>query len=102
MASRLLSVRRREFCGLAALAVSLLLAPALRAEVPKPDEILPLGEVRERSIAAGETQAWRVTVAPGMTALVTVEQRSIALVVEARPAADRNLVAATGSGDRWG
>jgi CHAT domain-containing protein/tetratricopeptide (TPR) repeat protein len=102
MAPRLLSVRRRGFCGLAALAVSLLLAPALRAEVPNLDETLPLGEVRERDIAAGETHAWRVTVAPGTVALLTVEQRSIALVVEARRAADRDLVAATGSGDRWG
>ena len=102
MAPRLSSVRRRGSCGLAALAVSAFLAPAIRAEAPDLTEILSPGEVRERAIAAGETQGWRVTVAPGTAVLVTIEQRSIALVVEAHGAADRGLIAVTGSGDRWG
>src|SRR6478672_11271744 len=102
MASRLLSVRRCGFCRLAALAVSLLLAPALRAEVPKPDEILALGEIRERDIAAGETHAWRVTVAPDQALAVVVELRSLALDLEARRLAGGTQVGVRAGDDRWG
>src|SRR4051794_22833275 len=84
MRPRLLSFRSRALFGLAVPILSILLAAPARAEAPAPIETLPPGESRERPIAAGETHFWRVVVAPGTNLLVTVEQQSIDLVVEAR------------------
>ncbi len=89
--------------GLRGLAVpALLLLLAAPASAASSDDLLPLGESRERPIAAGETQDWRVVVPPETTVLVTVEQRSIDLVVEARKPDDKEPFAATASRDNWG
>src|SRR5947209_7044165 len=94
----------RSLCGLAALALSILLAalagPA-QAQTPRPEETLSLGETRERPIKAGEAQAWRIVVPPEKSVLVTVDQHSIALVMEARGPEGREPVAVH-AGDRWG
>jgi hypothetical protein len=68
----------------------------------KPEEALQLGEVRKRPIAAGETHAWRVEVPPGTSLLVTVDQHSIDLVVEAQRPAGGEPIAVHGGNDRWG
>ncbi|HEV7505978.1 MAG TPA: CHAT domain-containing tetratricopeptide repeat protein [Thermoanaerobaculia bacterium] len=101
MPSRLVPVRGRGLCGLAAVVLSTLLAAALQAEAPRPEETLPPGEVRERPIKSDEAQAWRVTVTPGTALLVTVDQHSIALVAEARGPEGQALIAVH-AGDRWG
>ena len=102
MPFRFLSFRGRALLGLAAPILSILLAAPARAEVPAPAEILPPGESRERPIAAGETHFWRVVVAPGTNLLVTVEQQSIDLVVEARGPESRKPIMVDGGNDRWG
>src|ERR1700681_816484 len=101
MPPRVVPVRGRGLCGLAAAALSLLLAGSLRAEAPKPEETLPLGEVRERQIRADEAHVWKVTVAQGTALLVTVDQQSIALVLEAKGPEGREPIAVH-AGDRWG
>ncbi len=102
MAFRLLSVRSRGLLGAAAFTLSFLGAAALFAEAPKPDEILPLGETRERAIAAGETHAWRVTVPAGKAVAVVAEMQSIDLGMEARKVGGGELLAVHGGHDRWG
>jgi CHAT domain-containing protein/tetratricopeptide (TPR) repeat protein len=99
MAPRFRSVRGRGLLGLAILVLSI--PAAVQAEAPRPEETLPLGEARERPIAAGEAHAWRVAVPPGTSLLVTVEQHSIGLVLEARGAEGGEPIAAH-AGDRWG
>ncbi|HEV7785890.1 MAG TPA: tetratricopeptide repeat protein, partial [Thermoanaerobaculia bacterium] len=101
MPLRLVRVRGRGLCGLAAFILSILLAAALQAEAPRPEETLPLGEIRERQIKADEVHAWRITVAPGTALLVTVDQHSIALMVEARGPEGREPIAVH-AGERWG
>ncbi|HTG34685.1 MAG TPA: CHAT domain-containing tetratricopeptide repeat protein [Thermoanaerobaculia bacterium] len=102
MRPRLLSVRGCGLFGLAAFILSILFATSTRAEAPKPEETLSPGEARERPIAAGETHSWRVVMPPGTNLLVTVEQHSIALVVEARGPREREPIAVTASRDSWG
>jgi CHAT domain-containing protein len=89
----------RGLCGLAVLA--LFLPAALPAGAPKPEESLPLGEARERPIAEGEAHAWRIAVPPGTSLLVTIEQHSIALILEAQ-GAQGGAPIAVHEGDRWG
>lgn len=101
MPARFVPVRGRGLCGLAALVVSTLLAVPLHAEAPTPQETLSIGEIRERPIKADEAHEWRVLVAPGTSLLVTVDQHSIALIVEARGPEDREPIAVH-AGDRWG
>ncbi|MEA2604450.1 MAG: hypothetical protein QOF89_5442 [Acidobacteriota bacterium] len=72
----------------------------MQAEAPKSEETLPLGEARERPITVGEAHAWRVTVEPGTNLLVTVDQHSIDLVLEARGEGREPI--AVHAGDRWG
>jgi CHAT domain-containing protein/tetratricopeptide (TPR) repeat protein len=92
----------RGLRGLAVPALLLLLAAPASAASPQPEEVVPLGESRERPIAAGESQAWRVVVPPDTAVLVTVEQHSIHLVVEARKPESQEPFAATASRDSWG
>ncbi|HEX4496082.1 MAG TPA: CHAT domain-containing tetratricopeptide repeat protein [Thermoanaerobaculia bacterium] len=92
----------RGLRGLAVPALLLLLAAPALAASPQSEEIVPLGESRERPIAAGEKQDWRVVVPPETTVLVTVEQRSIDLVVEARKPEDKEPFAVTAGRDSWG
>jgi CHAT domain-containing protein/tetratricopeptide (TPR) repeat protein len=102
MPTRRLAVLGRGLRGLAASSLFLLLAARAQAATPSPEEIAPVGESRERSIAAGESQAWKVMVPSDTTVLVTVEQRSIDLVVEARGPGDKEPYAVTASRDSWG
>jgi CHAT domain-containing protein/Tfp pilus assembly protein PilF len=102
MPTRRPSVLGRGLWGLAVALLSLLLSAAAQAAAPPPEETVPLGESRERPIAAGEAQAWRVTVPPDTTVLVTVDQHSIDLVVEARRSGGKEPLAVTASRDRWG
>jgi CHAT domain-containing protein/tetratricopeptide (TPR) repeat protein len=101
MPSRLLSGPGRLFGPAVAILFLLLIAPALAAPV-QPEETVPLRESRERPIAPGEAQAWRVVVPPDRSVLVAVEQQSIDLVVEARRPESKQPVAVTASRDRWG
>ncbi len=103
MFSSPLSFRGRAVLGLAALALPLLLAAALPAEVRRPDETLTLGEeTQEQPIKAEEAHPWRVEVPPGTSVLVTVDQRSIGLVAEVRePGGGKPVVFGAGN-DRWG
>ena len=88
--------------GLAVLLLTVFPAAGTQEPSSKPEETLPPGEVRERPIAAGEAHAWRVEVPAGTALLVTVEQHSIDLVVEARRRAGGEPVAVDGGNDRWG
>src|SRR5437764_12014283 len=92
-----------RWCGLAALVLSSCLLAARAVEPPRPEEPLTPGETaRERSIAAGEVHAYRVTVEPGASLLVTVEQKSIGLVLAIRgPGGGLPLGVGAGN-DRWG
>jgi CHAT domain-containing protein/tetratricopeptide (TPR) repeat protein len=102
MPTRRPSVPGRGLCGLLVTLLALLLSAVAQAAAPPPEETVPLGESRERPIAAGESQAWRVTVPAETSVLVTVEQHSIDLVVEARRPGGKELLAVTASRDRWG
>ncbi len=102
MSKQRLAVLGRRRRGPAAFSLFLLFAAAAQAAPPPPEETVPVGESRERSIAAGEAQAWKVMVPPDTTVLVTVEQRSIDLVVEARGPGDKEPYAVTASRDSWG
>jgi CHAT domain-containing protein len=104
MASRAICIRSRGFLGAAAVVLSFLFlcAAALHAEAPKPEETLPLGETRERAIAAGEVQGWRVTVPAGAAVVITAEMQSIDLGMEARKIGGGELLAVHGGHDRWG
>jgi len=86
--------------ALALLAALLPGAPAAPAADP-PGEALPPGEVRERPIAAGETHVYRVEVTDAPR-LVSVEQRGIDLVVEARREATPGALASDAPNGRWG
>ncbi|HEX3555082.1 MAG TPA: CHAT domain-containing tetratricopeptide repeat protein [Thermoanaerobaculia bacterium] len=106
MLFRLLSVRGRSLCGLAALVLSILpaaLAAPTPAEAPRPAETLTLGkETQEHPIKAGEAHAWQVGVAPGTAVLVTIDQHSIGLVAEVRrPGVAAPVVFGAGN-DNWG
>jgi CHAT domain-containing protein/tetratricopeptide (TPR) repeat protein len=102
MPTRRPSVLGRGLRGLAVILLALLLGAAAPAAAPPPEETVPLGESRERPIAAGEAQAWRIVVPPDTSVLVTVEQHSIDLVVEARRPGGKEPLAVTASRDRWG
>lgn len=92
--------RGRAFLGLAVPALSLFFATALPAEAPRPEQTLTLGqETQEQQIKAGEAHPWRLTVAPGTSVLVTVDQRSIGLVAEVR-GPENGVFGA--DNDRWG
>jgi len=101
MPTRRPSVLGRGLWGLAVTLLFLLLSATALAAVTPPEEVIPLGESRERPIAAGEEQAWRVTVPPDTTVLVTVDQHSIDLVVEARRPGGKEPLAVTASRDSW-
>lgn len=70
------------------LAVLFLAGPAAVRSVTEEGEALRPGEVRELSIAAGETHTYRIEVAD-IPLLVTVEQRGIDLVIETQGPAAR-------------
>ncbi|HYO13067.1 MAG TPA: CHAT domain-containing protein [Thermoanaerobaculia bacterium] len=74
----------------------------LAASAPAP-ETLPLepGKPRERTLAAGESQAWRAGFAAGTPVLVRVEQRGVDVVVEVS-APDGTRTAVDGPFDRQG
>jgi len=78
----------------------LLAVPAAVAADPQ-GEILVPGQLRERPIAAGETHVYRVEVTDAPL-LVTVEQRGIDLVVEARGTADPKVLTSDAPNFRWG
>jgi CHAT domain-containing protein len=100
MLSSPLPFRGRALLGLAVLALPLFFATALPAEAPKPEQTLTLGqESQEQPIKAGEAHPWRVTVPPGTSVLVTVDQRSISLVSEVRGPGNGVFGA---SNDLWG
>ncbi|MFL6263962.1 MAG: CHAT domain-containing protein [Thermoanaerobaculia bacterium] len=88
-------------------ALALVLLAALLPETPAvpavdpQDEILLPGQVLERPIAAGETHVYRVEVADAPL-LVSVEQRGIDLVVEARGTAEPGAPASDAPNGRWG
>src|SRR5262245_8974837 len=88
--------------GLARLALPLgsVLLLAATASLPQsPEEALVPGQARERPIAAGEAQTYRISLTDAPL-LVTVDQRGIDLVVEVEGPAGRT---ATDTGeDRWG
>lgn len=90
-------MRRRRSALL--LAILYLVVPAALGAVAEDGELLLPGQARERTIAGGETQVYRVQVADS-SLLVTVEQRGINLVVEAQEPAAR-ILTDTG-GLRWG
>jgi CHAT domain-containing protein/tetratricopeptide (TPR) repeat protein len=102
MPLRLVRVRGRGLCGLAAFILSILLAAALQAEPPTLQETLTLGELRERPIKADEAHEWRVLVAPGTALLVTVDQQGIGLVGEVRQPGGGNSAVFSAGNDRWG
>jgi CHAT domain-containing protein/tetratricopeptide (TPR) repeat protein len=102
MPTRRRSVPARGLCGLAVALLALLLSAAAQAAAPPPEETVPLGESRERPIAAGETQAWRVVVPPGQALLVTVELHGIDLGMEARRSEGGERIVVHGGHDRWG
>jgi hypothetical protein len=64
-------------------------------------EVLLAGQVRERPIAVGETHVYRVEVTAAPL-LVTVDQRGIDLVVEARGVADPKPLTSDTLNSRWG
>jgi hypothetical protein len=103
MLSSLLPFRGHAFLGLTALALSLFFATALPAEAPKSEQALTLGEeTPELSIQVGEAQGWRVEVPPGTAVLVTVDQRSVHLVLAAQgPPGIAPLLSEAGN-SRWG
>jgi CHAT domain-containing protein/tetratricopeptide (TPR) repeat protein len=103
MLSSPMSFRGRAFLGLAALALPLFLAAALPAEPPRSEQTLTLGqETPEQPIKAGEAHPWRLTVPPGTSVLVTVDQRSIGLVAEVRGAGDGKPVVFGTGNYSWG
>jgi CHAT domain-containing protein/tetratricopeptide (TPR) repeat protein len=102
MAFQPVSVQGRGFLRVAALALSFLCVAAVHAAAPSPEETLPLGEVRERSIAAGETHGWRVRVEPRTAVAVVIDQQSIDLGLKAWPLAGGKPVAVQAGNDRWG
>lgn len=77
----------------------LLAAPALLRASEEGDALLP-GQLRERAITAQEAHVYRVEVAESPL-LVTVEQRSVNLVVEARRADEAPVTVDSGL-NRWG
>lgn len=103
MLSSPLPYRGRAFLGLAALALSLFLGAALPAEAPRSEQTLTLGqETQEQPIKAGEAHPWRLTVAPGTSVLVTIDQRSIGLVAEVRGIGSKKSMVFGAGNDRWG
>jgi CHAT domain-containing protein/Tfp pilus assembly protein PilF len=63
---------------------------------------LPAGAALERSFAAGESQVFQAELAAGRLYQVTVEQRGIHLVAEARGPEGGSLAAVDSPLDRWG
>src|SRR5215218_3201107 len=90
---------RHRSAALFLLAGSLLAFPVPgRAE--EAEELLLPGQLRERSMAAGEKHAYRVEVTDAPL-LFTVDQQSIDLVLEVRGPGDEELRTGLG-GARWG
>jgi len=87
--------------ALALILLAILLAvPAALAADPQGEVLVP-GQLRERPIAAGETHVYRVE-ATDTPLLVSVDQRGIDLVLEARGSADPNVLNIDTFNDRWG
>ncbi len=99
MAPRPRDGRGRGLRRLAVLLLPCLLARGIEAAPPASPEPLPLGEARERPIAAGEAQVWRLEVAAGEALLLTVEEKDISLRVEVRAEGGEPLAA--GGIGRW-
>jgi CHAT domain-containing protein/tetratricopeptide (TPR) repeat protein len=91
---------KRPAFALVLLAVLLLGTPAAKAADPQGEILLP-GQLRERPIAAGETHVYRVEVTDAPL-LVSVEQRGIDLVLEARGTADPKPLTSDAPNFRWG
>jgi CHAT domain-containing protein/tetratricopeptide (TPR) repeat protein len=103
MIARGLRLRDPGRWGLVVLVLSSCLLTARAAEPPRAEEPLAPGDTaRERSIAAGEIHAYRVTVEPRASLLVTVEQKSIGLVLAIQgPGGGPPLRVGAGN-DLWG
>ncbi len=86
-------------------ALLLAAAIALGGQTPPGDgadgEVLPPGQAQERTITAGAVHSWRLEAAE-TPLLLTVEQRGIDLVVEARASPDDAALAVDAPAGRWG
>src|SRR5262249_42117876 len=96
-------VSGRLYPALTLVLLALLLPGTPAAQEPTEDqgETLRPGEGRERPIAAGETHLYRVAVTEAPL-LVSVVQRGIDLVIEARGTADPSARSSDALNGRWG
>jgi len=83
------------------LGVLSLAAPAAFGGISEEEEILLPGQARERALAGGEAHIYRVEVADAPL-LITVEQRGIDLVMEARGIAGQSPLTVDSLNGRWG